>query len=121
MRRREFMALFAAAAVWPLGRTLSSLPNSGSSGISTMEVVYRLAAALHLSTTSIDADPSWRDCGNVAGSRDKMLPLSDGLRRARQIGSLHLPLNSLPSTSTCYWRRPPRQLRLRRTRPAGSP
>ena len=99
MRRREFMALFGAAAVWPLGahaqqpakiRLIGYLDYGG--GISPSGGF----APFH----DVGADPSWRDCGNVAGSRDKMLPLSDGLRRARQIGSLHLPLNSLPSTST---------------------
>ena len=38
-----------------------------------------------------------RERGWVEG---QTLPSSDGLRRARQIGSLHLPPNSLPSTST---------------------
>src|SRR6202171_5367193 len=99
MRRREFMTLFGAAAVWPLAAHAQQPAKIRRSGISTMERVSCPAAALHLSTTRIGADPSWRDCGKVVGSRDKMSPLSDGLRRARQIGSLHLPLNLLPSTS----------------------
>lgn len=85
MRRREFIALFGAAAVWPLPahaqqpakiRLIGYLDYGGgispSGGFAPFHDAYRR-----------------RDCGNVAGSRDRMLPLSDGLRRARQIGSLH--------------------------------
>jgi len=99
MRRREFMALFGAAAVWPLAahaqqpakiRLIGYLDYGGgmspSGGFAPFHDVYRRRPFLE----------GLRERGWVEG---QMLPLSDGLRRARQIGSLHLPLNSLASTS----------------------
>src|SRR4029077_19773693 len=99
MRRPEFIGLFGAAAVWPLpahaqqpakirrvGYLNYGAGISPSGGFAPFHDVYRRR-------------PFLEGFGNVGGSRDKMLLLSGGLRQARRIGSLHLPPNSLPSTS----------------------
>jgi hypothetical protein len=99
MRRREFIALFGAGAVWPRTAHAQQPPKIRRIGYLDYGAGTLPSGGFAPSMTPIGADLSWRDCGNVAGSRDKMSPLSDDLRRAWQIGSLHLPPNSLPLTS----------------------
>jgi len=54
------------------------------------------SGGLHLSTTPIGADPFLEGLLERAGSEGQNVTMSDGLRRARQIGSGHLPQNLLP-------------------------
>src|SRR2546430_593687 len=100
MRRREFMALFGAAAVWPLAadaQQSTKIQRIGyldygagilpSGGFAPFHDTYRRKPFLE----------GLRERGWVEGQN---VTIERRLRRARQIGSLHLPLNSLPSTST---------------------
>lgn len=96
MRRREFIALFGAAALGPLPahaqqpakvRLIGYLDYGGgmspSGGFAPFHDIYRRRPFLE----------GLRERGWVEG---KMLPLSGGLRQATQIGSPLLPPNSLP-------------------------
>jgi hypothetical protein len=99
LKRREFLTFVVAATVWPSAghaqqpakiRRIGSLDYGAgmlpSGDFAPFHDTYRRRPFLE----------GLRELGWV---RDKTLPSSGGLRRAKQIGFLHLPPNSLRSTS----------------------
>ena len=99
LKRRQFITVLGGAAVWPLAGRAQQPANMRrigyldygadmlpSGGFAPFHDTYRRRPFLE----------GLRELGWVEGQK---LPSSGGLRRARQIGCLHLPPNSLPSTS----------------------